>query len=326
MRFWRFAPAPSGKTKCRCNGLGPQRPYPRKHGKVPRAYPRVSHHCGRSVEKRPPRHPHPSSTAYSPHREVNRGSIAGSSRRDERRLGAAPRRIQPPLGLRDLPTDQTHQGSSQRSLAGPSTPRRSHRPPDRPAARRRRPRPRRSARRGRHRPARDDRHDAARRPLRAGRLCRHGGQGPDSGDDPFDPHGRRPGADHRLGDPSRGRPRRSHRADRSVDHRVPDRHRRGLHRRGRRLRLRQHGQPPRLPWCRHEMDQAGHRRCGRPRRAAGSDADQDAGRDQRPRRRPARARPSTPCTPCARMPAARSTKARSSTAASSAPGTPRASG
>ena len=90
-RFWRFAPAPSGKTKCRWDGLGPQRPYPRKHGNVPRAYPRVSHHCGRFVEKRPSGHPHPSSTAYSPIGRCERGSIAGTSRGDERRLGAAPR-------------------------------------------------------------------------------------------------------------------------------------------------------------------------------------------------------------------------------------------
>ena len=70
MRFWRFAPAPSGKTKCRCNGLGPQRPYPRKHAKPPRAYPRVSHRCGRPVEKRPPQHPRPRARRTVSSREV----------------------------------------------------------------------------------------------------------------------------------------------------------------------------------------------------------------------------------------------------------------
>ena len=76
---------------------------------------------------------------------------------------------------------------------------------------------------------------------------------------------------------------------RAVDHRVPDRHGRGVRRRRRRVRLRQHGQPARLPRRRHQVDQARHRRRDRPRDAAGGDADQGEGRDQRPRAGPDRA-------------------------------------
>ena len=52
--------------------------------------------------------------------------------------------------------------------------------------------------------------------------------------------------------------------DRAVADRIPDRDRGRLRRRGRRLRVRQHGQPPRVPWRRDQMDQARHRRRDRP--------------------------------------------------------------
>ena len=115
----------------------------------------------------------------------------------------------------------------------------------------------------------------------------------------------------RLGNADR-RPDRCHRA---VGHRLPDRGLRGVGRRRGRLRLRQHGQSPRLAFRPQvELDQARRHRhpgehpdCRQGRRA-------DAGR-----RAPGR-QPCTRCTRCARTPAARWRRARSSTAASSVRG------
>ena len=100
-----------------------------------------------------------------------------------------------------------------------------------------------------------------------------------------------------------------------------------LRRRRRRLRPRQHGQPARVPRRRDEVDPPRHRRRRRPRddlpEATPTKAE---GRDQRPRARPHRRHGPCACTRSAPMPAGRSTRARSSTAASSARGTAPASG
>ena len=100
---------------------------------------------------------------------------------------------------------------------------------------------------------------------------------------------------------------------------------RRVRRRGRRLRVRQHGQPPCVPRCRDEVDQARHRRGGGPRGAARPHADQSEGRDQRPRRRADRETVNA-CTRCVPTPAVRCPRARSRTAAWSVRGTGPATG
>ena len=79
---------------------------------------------------------------------------------------------------------------------------------------------------------------------------------PPPGDAPLVPDGRRARPAHRLARAPRRGPRRPDDPCRAVGHRVPDRDRGGVRRWRRRVHVRQHGQPARLPGRRHEVDQA----------------------------------------------------------------------
>ena len=128
---------------------------------------------------------------------------------------------------------------------------------------------------------------------------------PASGRPSLGADGRRPAPSADLARHPRGEPDRQDVPVVLVDHRLPDRHRRGVCRRRRRVRVREHGQPSRVPRSGREMAASGHRRRGRPRDPPRGDADQGEGRGQRPRPRSHRATPSTSCTPCAPMPEGR---------------------
>ena len=167
---WRFTSAPSGKTKCTVRG-------------------------------------HTSTTGLSTNLLVTRptlspkfadvvdelwiligevaahGPSARASRRHERSLGTAVRRLQPPLADGAVPADRPGQGPAERPLARPSAPRGRDRHPDRPARGHGHPGPPRPAGRRRHRARGDDRHDPPRRAHRPRRLHDHGRHGPHPGHD-----------------------------------------------------------------------------------------------------------------------------------------------
>ena len=150
---------------------------------------------------------------------------------------------------------------------------------------------------------------AARRRRR--RLHRHRRHRPDAGDAPLDADGRGARRARRLARRcARRAPADRTVADRPVVIGVPDRHGRRLRRRRRRLRPREHGQPPRVPRRRHEVDRARPRRRGRPGDAPRGDPTKAKAGHQRPRRSSGSATRSSRCTPCAPTPAVRWPRAR----------------
>src|SRR6478752_6904523 len=121
------------------------------------------------------------------------GPSARASRRHERSLGAAVRRLQPPLADGAVPATRAGEGPAERPLARPPPPRGGDRPADRPARGHGHPGPARSAGGGGHRAGRDDHHDPPRRIHGSRRLHDHRRHGPHAGDDARDRD------DHRAG-------------------------------------------------------------------------------------------------------------------------------
>ena len=115
------------------------------------------------------------------------------------------------------------------------------------------------------------------------RLHRHRRHRPRPGDDALDAHGRGAAGAARVARPAGREPDRPDDPDRAGDHRLPHRHRRRLHRRGRRVPARQHGQPPRLARGRVEVGPSRHRRRDRPGGPARGHPGQGQGRHQRHR-------------------------------------------
>ncbi len=248
---WRFNLPLRARRNVRAGALPPQRACPRSCDPVPESYPRTCGRCGRSVD--------------TLDREVEDGSSDRPPGCGSGPMGPAARRVQPPLVERPVPPDQAGQGPPQRRLARPPAPRGCHGHPDRNAAARGRARSHRAADGGGHRA---DRH----RPVHAGcgadrrsGLRRHRRRGSRQGHHPLDADGRRPPAAPPLAWPARWRPGGPDDPRRPLAGRLCHRRRGHLCRRRRRVHLREHGQPARLPRRRDEMDPPRHGRRRRPR-------------------------------------------------------------